>query len=155
MITLFDVKAYVFTSDQHWVTPTALPPAPPRALYMMSWGTYHALVGQNPILQTNSIIVGGPGEADGPPHFPTMAAFGRDGDDLLDNPIRVLVTNDNMVDGLRDAFGFILGDLEVFGNPHLGTTLRNQEFEQVDERRWTSSLPAPVPLTRQTAIYTP
>lgn len=157
---LFDVKAYVFALDQHWATPTAIPLAPQGALYMMTWATYHALVGRNPTLQTSTIVVGGKLDwSEDVHHFPNMAAFGKNADALLDRPIRVLVTNDDMVTGLRDAFGFILGDLEVHpGEPtdrpiDVGTALQKQEFEQVDDMTWTTPLPAPIPLTRQTAIY--
>lgn len=164
---LFDVKGYIFTTPdgKNWGTPEAIPLATHDTLYMMTWDTYHTLVDRHPILQTNAIIVGGKADwAEDVHHFSSMEAFGKESNDLMDNPIRVLITSSEMVDGLRSAFEFILGDLEMChgvtpqgtDQPDLEATLTKQEFERADgDTCWTTTLPTPIPLTRQTAIYIP
>lgn len=164
---LFDIKGYIFTTPdgKNWATPEAIPLATQDALYMMTWDTYHALVNQHPILQTNTIIVGGKADwAEDVHHFSTMAAFGKESEGLLNNPIRVLITSTEIAEGLRSAFEFILGDLEMChgftpqgtDSPDLDVILGLQEFERADgDTCWTTTLPKPIPLTRQTAIYIP
>ena len=164
---LFDIKGYIFTTPdgKNWATPEAIPLATQDTLYMMTWNTYHALVARHPILQTNTIIVGGKADwSEDVHHFPSMGVFGKEAEDSLDKPIRILVTSSEMADGLRSAFEFILRDLEVChgvtpqgtDRPDLEVTLTKQDFELADGgRTWTTTLPKPIPLTRQTATYIP
>lgn len=162
---LVDVKAYVYLAEdqERFARPSTddLPYGDIRL--MMTWDTYHNVdSGSRPV-----VIVGGKNDwAEDVDHVVNMGEFiFQLNDQLLDRKLAVIVTTADMLGGLRDAFGFIVDEVEeiTVGGQPLGSTknmdaiLKEQEFVLTSSpaRRWENCLPEPIPLVRQQAIPPP
>jgi hypothetical protein len=162
---LVDVKAYVYLAEgeERFARPSTDDLPYGDITLVMTWDTYHNVnVGSRPV-----VIVGGKHDwTEDVDHIVNMAEFDiKVGNEIFDRKVAVIVTTIDMLGGLRDAFGFIVDEVEeiTVGGQPLGSTknidaiLKEQEFMLTSSpaRRWENCPPKPIPLVRQQAIPPP